>query len=131
MIWFMVVCTLMLTCATNFTCCVVSIVILCIVTLWCSWYVLVWLCYTPPHLLANVQKGGDWYIVGMGSMLMVYGMCCCCCLLWCCCCLLHVLQVGLSQCKFLDIIKKGEIVGRGSYFTYEWRMVLMMSTGLE
>jgi len=61
MIWFMVVCTLMLTCATDFTFCVVSIVILCIVTLWCSWYVLVWLCYTPM-LFFLMSKGGESYL---------------------------------------------------------------------
>jgi len=56
----------------------------------------------PPHLLANVQKGGEWYIVGRGSVLMVYGMCCCCCLL-------YVLQAGLSQSKFWTSSKRGRL----------------------
>jgi len=54
----MVVCTLMLTCAPDFTYYVISTVIFCIVNLWCSWYVLVWLCYTPMLLLL-MSKGGE------------------------------------------------------------------------
>jgi len=56
---------------------------------------------TPNHLLANVQKGGDWYLVASGSMLIVYGMCYCCCLP-------YVLQAGLSQSKFGHHQKGGD-----------------------